>query len=148
MTAKDAVREAILSAKADKAISWEEIANHVGCSPVFLTSACLGENSLTEDQASAVTSLLGLDSAHIPALTSCPAKGQRIHELANDPLVYRFQEITAVYGETLKELIHEKAGDGIMSAIDFTMEVEKVPDPKGDRIQVTMNGKFLPYRRW
>ena len=77
-----------------------------------------------------------------------PSKGSLGDTIATDPLIYRFHEIVQVYGTTLKELIHEKMGDGIMSAIDFEMYVEKVPDPKGDRVKVTMHGKFLPYRKW
>ena len=148
MTAKDAVREAILTAKAEKGMTWEGIAGHVGCSPVFLTSACLGENSMTEEQARKVCEVLDMESGFVPALTAYPDKGQRYETMLSDPLVYRLNEVVMVYGETLKEVIQEKFGDGIMSAIDFTMDVEREEDPKGDRVKVTMNGKFLPYKRW
>lgn len=148
MTAKDAVREAILNAKAEKGMTWEAIASHVGCSPVFLTSACLGENSMTEEQAGKVRDVLGMDSGFVSVLTACPNKGQRYETMLSDPLVYRLNEVVMVYGETLKEVIQEKFGDGIMSAIDFTMDVDREEDPKGDRVKITMNGKFLPYKRW
>lgn len=146
---KDEMREAILEAKAGKGLGWEQIAHEVGCSPVFVTSACLGENSMTADQAERLTGALGLGKEVGEALTRCPVRARQGEALMNDPVIYRaFKEVGMVYGETFKELVHEKFGDGIMSAIDFTMDVERVEDPKGDRVKVVMNGKFLPYKRW
>ena len=146
---KDQMREAILAAKADKGATWEQIAAGVGCSPVFVTSACLGENSMTEEQAEKLIATLGLDQEVAQALTRCPVRARQGEALMTDPVIYRaFKEVGMVYGETFKELLHEKFGDGIMSAIDFTMDVEKVEDPKGDRVKLVMNGKFLPYKRW
>ena len=145
---KEQMRERILAARKTRGVTWEELADSTGMSPVFLCSACLGENSLTRDQADAVCEALGLDGSVAEALAEYPDKGQRYGTMVTDPLVYRLNEIVMVYGETLKEVIQEKFGDGIMSAIDFTMDVEKVEDPKGDRVKVTMNGKFLPYKRW
>ena len=138
----------IREAKEKKSLTWEQIAAHVGRSPVFITSACLGENSLNSEDAAKLGALLDLGPDIISLLQSCPKKGLRSQDIPKDPLLYRFHEINLVYGDTLKELIHEKFGDGIMSAIDFTMEVEKVEDPKGDRVKVTMCGKFLAYKKW
>jgi cyanate lyase len=138
----------IRQAKEKKGLSWEQIAEHVGRSPVYITSACLGENSLTPEDAQKLGALLDLGLDLIALLQSCPKKGSRSQDIPKDPLLYRFHEINLVYGDALKELIHEKFGDGIMSAIDFTMDVEKVEDPKGDRVKVTMCGKFLPYKKW
>lgn len=148
MMDKESMRESILEAKAAKGMTWERLAEAVGVSPVFLCSVCLGENSLAEPEARLLCEQLDLAREVNEALQAYPVKGQRAFELANDPLIYRFNEIVLVYGETLKEIIHEKFGDGIMSAIDFSMNVDKVEDPKGDRVLVTLNGKFLPYRRW
>lgn len=145
---KSEMREAVLEAKAGKGLDWEEIAARVGCAPVFLCAACLGEHSLTGEQAQRLAAVLDLDDAAARALTEYPVKGQRGEALMSDPLVYRFKEITLVYGEAIKLIVQEKFGDGIMSAIDFTMDVDRIEDPKGDRVQITMSGKFLPYKRW
>ena len=138
----------ILAAKTAKGASWEAIAKAVGLSEVFTTSACLGENALSGEEAGKVGALLGLSDAVTEALTRPAAKGEAALTVPREPLQYRFQEILYVYGGTLKALIEEKFGAGIMSAIDFRMSVEKHPDPKGDRVVVTMNGKFLPYQKW
>jgi cyanate lyase len=138
----------IREAKEKKNLTWEQIAAHIGRSPVYIASACLGENSLNSEDAAKLGALLDLSPDIVSLLQSSPKKGLRSQDIPKDPLLYRFHEINLVYGDTLKELIHEKFGDGIMSAIDFTMEVEKVEDPKGDRVKVTMCGKFLPYKKW
>jgi cyanate lyase len=138
----------ILEAKRKKGLSWEKIAARVGRSPVFVTSACLGQNSLSAEEAAKLCALLDLGPDVAQILQTPPMKATDSPAVPQDPLIYRFHEITLVYGETIKELIHEQFGDGIMSAIDFTMEISKVEDPKGDRVQVTMCGKFLPYKRW
>ena len=140
--------EAIILAKTAKDRTWAEIASAVGLSEVFVTSACLGQNSLSSAEAAALCDFLGLPATVATALTRFPTKGVGTAELASDPLLYRFHEINLVYGPTIKELIHEKFGDGIMSAIDFTMDIQKVEDPKGDRVLLTMSGKFLPYKKW
>ncbi len=140
--------EAIMAAKASKGISWGEIAAAVGLSDVFTTSVILGQNSLLEDDAKKLSDFLDLGPEVTTALTVCPMKATDTDLVSKDPLIYRFFEIAYVYGGALKEVIHEKFGDGIMSAIDFTMDVEKEEDPKGDRVVVTMNGKFLPYKKW
>ena len=138
---------AIQAAKAKKKVSWHDIAIAVGRSPVWTTSACLGQNSMPAEEADRLVAFLGLPKETSAVLQECPSKGPSL-DIPKDPLIYRFHEITLVYGQTIKELIHEQFGDGIMSAIDFTMEVEKVEDPEGDRVKVTMCGKFLPYKRW
>ena len=144
---KLAMTEAIMAKKAEKGLTWEGIANEIGCSPVWLTSACLGMNSASAEKAAAIAEFLELSCEVAEALTAFPTKVWD-QVVPTDPLVYRLYEIMGVYGGTLKEVIQEKFGDGIMSAIDFTMEVDKVEDPKGDRVVLTMSGKFLPYKSW
>lgn len=139
--------ETIMLAKAEKGLSWEQMGNDLGFSPVWLTSACLGMNSAPQDKALAIAEYLGLDSEVANALMAFPTKVWD-QAVPTDPLIYRLYEIVGVYGETLKEVIQEKFGDGIMSAIDFSMDIEKQEDPKGDRVVLTMNGKFLPYKSW
>lgn len=139
--------ETIIEAKLAKFQSWETMAAEVGLDPVFLTSACLGMNSLTPEAAETVCRLLDLPGTVAETLTLCPSKHWD-QAVPTDPLIYRLYEIVGVYGGTIKELIHEKFGDGIMSAIDFSMNIEKEENPAGDRVKVTMNGKFLPYKSW
>ena len=140
--------EAIMAAKAAKGTSWGEIAAAVGLSDVFTTSVILGQNSLVPDDAKKLTDFLGLGPEVTDAIVAYPMKATDTDLVSKDPLIYRFFEIAYVYGGALKEVIHEKFGDGIMSAIDFTLDVDKEEDPKGDRVVVTMNGKFLPYKKW
>ncbi len=139
--------EAIVIAKAGSGLAWEEIAAKVGLAPVFLTSACLGMNSLKPDHARKLCEVLSLADEVGDVLQAFPHK-QWDQTVPTDPLIYRFYEIVGVYGDTIKELIHEKFGDGIMSAIDYTMHIDKEADPAGDRVVVTMNGKFLKYKSW
>ncbi|GAA3968055.1 cyanase [Allohahella marinimesophila] len=139
--------EAIINAKKEKGLSWEAIADAAGKSVVWTTSACLGMNSFPEDTAHAVLEFLDLPADLVADMTACPHKAWE-KAVPQDPLVYRIYEIVGVYGDTLKEIIHEKFGDGIMSAIDFHMDVQKEENPKGDRVVITMNGKFLKYSVW
>jgi cyanate lyase len=139
---------AILAAKKSRKTTWTAIAAAAGLSEVYTTSACLGENALDADAAKKVAKFLGLKPAVATALTEFANKGEAASTVSKEPLQYRFQEIIYVYGSTMKALIEEKFGPGIMSAIDFTMDIEKVPDPKGDRVKITMNGKFLGYKKW
>ncbi len=148
MMTKLEMTETLLAAKASKGCSWTEIAAAAGLSEIFVTSACLGQNSLSSGEAKALCAFLDVPDEVAAALTAFPMKGVDGPDQQRDPLIYRFYEIIYVYGPTLKEIIHEKFGDGIMSAIDFTMSVDKQEDPKGDRVIVTMNGKFLPYKKW
>ncbi len=143
--------ELIMAAKFAKKASWTDIAAAAGMSDVFVVSACLGQNSLPEAAAAKVAAYLDLGNSAKDveiALQMPPKKGQDAETVSKDPLIYRFFEITYVYGDTIKELIHEKFGDGIMSAIDFDLKVDRIANPKGDRVQVTMSGKFLPYNQW
>jgi cyanate lyase len=144
---KTEMKSLILEAKKAKGMTWEALGGALGLSPEFTCSACLGMNSLSDDQAKACADALGLGPEVAAALTEFPKKTWD-QIVPTDPLIYRFYEIVGVYGETLKELIHEQFGDGIMSAIDFSMDVSKQEDPKGDRVVVTLNGKFLPYKSW
>jgi cyanate lyase len=139
--------EQIFEAKKSSKMSWEEIASKVGLAPVFLTSACLGMNSLKKEYALKLCEVLQLPQTIALALEEFPMKNWE-KTIPNDPVVYRFYEIVGVYGETIKELIGEKFGDGIMSAIDFSMHINKEENPAGDRVVITMNGKFLPYKSW
>ncbi|MCB1519170.1 MAG: cyanase [Hyphomicrobiaceae bacterium] len=141
------VRDMIIAKKKQTGITWEKIASEIGMSEVFVTSACLGMNSMPRDKADKLVTYLALPQEAGPVLAEFPTKifSQTV---PTDPCIYRLYEIVGVYGETLKELIQEKGGDGIMSAIDFEMYVEKIPNPKGDRIEVKMSGKFLPYKSW
>ncbi len=147
MMTKIEMTETIILAKAEKQVGWSEIATATGLSEVFTTSACLGMNSLQPETADALCAFLGLDSAVSTALQMCPHKTWE-KAVPTDPLIYRLYEIVGVYGPTMKELIHEKFGDGIMSAIDFSMHIDKEDNPAGDRVVVTMNGKFLAYKAW
>jgi cyanate lyase len=144
---KEAMSDLIISTKSEKGLTWEKIATDLSMSPVWLTSVCLGMNSAPQDKALAISDYLGLGEEVTTALAAFPTK---IWDQAvpTDPLVYRLYEVVGVYGDTLKEVIQEKFGDGIMSAIDFSMEVDKIKNPKGDRVLLTLNGKFLPYASW
>ena len=138
----------ILEAKRAKQLTFEAIAQVVGRHKVWTTAALLGQASMSAEEARRVVELLGLEPAVTQVLQEAPRKGSLQETVPVDPLIYRFHEITQVYGTTIKALIHEMFGDGIMSAIDFEMEIEKIEDPKGDRVKITYNGKFLPYRKW
>jgi cyanate lyase len=142
--------EIILAAKKLKGLSWAALAERAGMSEVFVASCCFGENSMTKESADKLCAALDLGAEVRDALLEFPTKGNSLDGkiVPTDPLMYRFYEILCVYGTSLKEVIQEKFGDGIMSAIDFTLEVDKQADPKGDRVVVVMNGKFLPYKRF
>lgn len=145
---KASMTEAILAAKSAKNVTWAAIAQAAGLSEVFTTSACLGENALDASEAGKVAAFLGLGPDVAKALTDYANKGEAAPTIPKEPLQYRFQEIIYVYGATMKALIEEKFGPGIMSAIDFTMDIEREADPKGDRVKIVMNGKFLGYKKW
>jgi cyanate lyase len=144
------VTQTILKAKAAKGLSWGSLAESLGATDVWVASCVYGENSMLPAMAEKLCGMLEIDQEAQTFLTQYPTKGNSLGDrtVPTDPLLYRFYEILCVYGSSLKEVIQEKCGDGIMSAIDFTMSVEKVSDPKGDRVVVHMNGKFLPYRRF
>jgi cyanate lyase len=141
--------ERILSIKRVQSLSWKQIAEKVGgASPILVTAALLGQMRLDKAQAERASALLGLDTEGTALLQEVPYRGSLPPGPPTDPLVYRFYELVQVYGTTWKELIQEEFGDGIMSAIDFDMSLERQPDPKGDRVKISMSGKFLPYKRF
>jgi cyanate lyase len=142
------ITQTILSAKSTKGLTFAELAQSVGCNPIWLAAVCYRQASTTHEQGVKLLAALGLDHALAPSLTNCPLKGGLGPVVPRDPLIYRFYEILQVYGLPLKDVIQEMFGDGIMSAIDFTMNVEKEEDPKGDRVKITLSGKFLPYKKW
>jgi cyanate lyase len=144
------ITEELLKAKEEKGLSFTALGELVGRSEVWVAALLYGQAQATADEAGKIVSKLGLkkDREEIEAfLVSFPNKGLG-PVVPTDPLIYRIYEIMQVYGYPLKAIIHEKFGDGIMSAVDFTMYVEKEKDPKGDRIKVTMSGKYLPYKIW
>ena len=144
---KDDMTITIIEAKKKSGMGWEEIAEKVGLNPVFLTSVCLGMNSLKPEYAEKLCEVLSLTDDTSEALQEFPHKSwDKI--VPTDPVIYRFYEMVGVYGDTMKEIIHEKFGDGIMSAIDFSMDIGKEENPAGDRILINLNGKFLPYKSW
>jgi len=140
--------EKIVTAKLDSGKTWAEIAQAVGQSKEWTTAALLGQMQMTADQAARAGAILGLDAKEIRLLTTVPYRGSLGQAVPTDALVYRFYELIQVYGTTFKALIEEEFGDGIMSAIDFSMDIQRQKDPKGDRVVVTLNGKFLPYRTY
>jgi len=148
MMTKKEMSLAILTAKKAKKVTWTALAQVVGLSEVYTTSACLGENHLSIEEAEKLTEYMDLSSEVALTLTEYANKGENAPSVSKEPLQYRLQEVIYVYGETLKVLIEEKFGAGIMSAIDFSMDIQKQEDPKGDRVVITMNGKFLPYKRF
>lgn len=148
ITSRTQVTDMIQSAKILKGIKWSHIAEVVGQSKEWSTAACLGQMAMTKQQAEAVGELLELTDEAIAWLQIVPYKGSLPTEVPTDPLIYRWYELVSVYGTTLKELIHEEFGDGIMSAIDFSMDLQRENDPKGDRVSVVMSGKFLPYKMY
>lgn len=144
---KSEMKEVIIAVKKEKSLTWAAIADRAGLSPEYTCSACLGMNHLEKSEADAVAEILGMGAELSTALQEFPHKHWD-DMVPTDPVIYRWYEIVGVYGETIKELIHEKFGDGIMSAIDFTMNIDKEENPAGDRVVVTLNGKFLPYKSW
>mmetsp|Transcript_2446 Transcript_2446/g.5966 ORF Transcript_2446/g.5966 Transcript_2446/m.5966 type:complete len:150 (+) Transcript_2446:398-847(+) len=148
ITNRTQVTDMIQSSKISKGIKWSEIAQAVGQSKEWSTAACLGQMAMTKAQATAVGEMLELCDEAIAWLQIAPYKGSLPTEVPTDPLIYRWYELVSVYGTTLKELIHEEFGDGIMSAIDFSMDLQRENDPKGDRVSVVMSGKFLPYKMY
>ncbi|TAK01795.1 cyanase [bacterium] len=151
MTRKEAT-EHILAAKREKGLTFEDIGKAVDRHKVWVTAALMGQATMSKEEAQKAVKALGLGegiaSQVADLLQEIPTKGSLDSTVPVDPLMYRFHEITQVYGTTMKAIIHEMFGDGIMSAIDFEIDIQKKEDPKGDRVVVTLNGKFLPYRKW
>jgi len=142
------VTQKILTVKVAKSIKWKEVAKKLGLSKEWVTAACLGQMTLSAEQAALVGEIFDLTAADRKWLTVVPYKSSLPTTVPADPLIYRFYELVSVYGTTLKELIHEEFGDGIMSAIDFKMDIKREADPNGDRVQISMSGKFLPYKTY
>ena len=144
--------EVILEAKRVRGLTYQELADHVGRHVVWTTAAIMGQATMDRAESDALVGILGLSidvAVEVSdALQQIPMKGSLDADVPVDPLIYRLHEITQVYGTTIKAVIHEKFGDGIMSAIDFEIDIERIEDPKGDRVKLTYNGKFLPYRKW
>ncbi|MBW4535118.1 MAG: cyanase [Pleurocapsa minor HA4230-MV1] len=142
------ITEKLLAAKKAKGITFEDLGKVVGRDETWVASVIYRQASADMDEANKIVTTLGLPESMAEPLTIPPLKGSLEPQIPTDPLIYRFYEIMQVYGMPIKAVIHEKFGDGIMSAIDFSVEVEKVEDPKGDRVQIVMCGKFLPYKKW
>ena len=148
MTAKAALGERIRAVRREKGLSWDDLGRIAGFSPVWTCAACLGQMSVPADAAARLAEALDLDAADRATLEAIPYRGDLPPGPPTDPLIYRFHELVQVYGTTWKELIGAEFGDGIMSAIDFNMSLEREPDPAGDRVRIVMSGKFLPYKRY
>jgi cyanate lyase len=137
----------VATAKRASGLTWAELAEKLGRGTVWTTSALLGQQPLSAEQAATIGSLLDLPAEVVTALQLPPDRTAAAVDLT-DPLVYRLHEMVQVYGASIRELVAEEFGDGIVSAIDFEVDLERVADPKGDRAVITLNGKFLPYRVW
>jgi len=138
----------LLAAKKAKGLSFADLEEKLGYDEVWIASVFYRQASASAEEASKMMELIGLGAEEAEALTECPVKGGLDPLVPTDPLIYRFYEIMQVYGMPVKAVVHEKFGDGIMSAIDFSIDVEREEDPKGDRVKVIMCGKFLPYKKW
>ncbi|MBI2772548.1 MAG: cyanase [Burkholderiales bacterium] len=142
------VTEKIISTKVSRGLQWGDIAAKVGQSKEWTTALCLGQMTATAEQADVLGDLFALTADEKKWLQVVPYKGSLPTQVPTDPLIYRWYEVVSVYGATIKELIHEEFGDGIMSAIDFSMDIQRQADPKGDRVNVVLSGKFLPYKTY
>ena len=142
------VTELIVTQRLAKGLSWADIAKAVGHSKEWVTAGCLGQMTFTPQQAAVIGEMLDLPAQAVKLLQVVPYKGSLPTAVPTDPLIYRFYELISVYGTTFKELIHEEFGDGIMSAIDFKMDLSREPNPMGDRVSIVMSGKFLPYKTY
>ncbi|WP_176051681.1 MULTISPECIES: cyanase [Burkholderia] len=148
ITSRSQVTEMIVSAKVRKGIKWVDVARRVGLSKEWATAACLGQMTLDKAQAETIGKIFDLSDEAVAWLQIVPYKGSLPTPVPTDPLIYRWYEVVSVYGTTIKELIHEEFGDGIMSAIDFSMDIQREADPRGDRVNVVLSGKFLPYKSY
>jgi cyanate lyase len=148
ITDRSEVTVMIRAAKVRKNLKWADIAKAIGLSKEWTTAACLGQMTFTKAQAETIGKLFELSDEAVAWLQVTPYKGSLPSAVPTDPLIYRWYEIVSVYGTTVKELIHEEFGDGIMSAIDFSMDIQRQADPNGDRVSVTMSGKYLPYKSY
>ena len=145
---QETVTTTLMAAKKAKGMSFADLEVALGLDEVWIASLFYGQATASKEEAEKLAELLSLDPAITAALQEFPTKGSLDPVIPTDPLIYRFYEIMQVYGMPMKDVIQEKFGDGIMSAIDFTLNIDKVEDPAGDRVKVTMCGKFLPYKKW
>ena len=145
---RNEVTKKILTAKVKNKMTWAQIADKIGNSKEWTTAAMLGQMTFNAQQAAVTKELFNLTDEETAWLQIVPYKGSLPTPVPTDPLIYRWYEIVSVYGTTIKELIHEEFGDGIMSAIDFSMDIQRQADPKGDRVNVVLSGKFLPYKEY
>lgn len=149
MATREELTLKIQDEKRSRNLTWKKIAEGIGPgSPILYTAALLGQMTLTQTEAANASRILGLSETEAIQLTESPSRGSLTTLPPTDPLIYRFYELVQTYGTTWKALIEEEFGDGIMSAIDFEMQIERKPDPKGDRVKIDMSGKFLPYKRY
>lgn len=149
MSSREEVTAKILSKKVELGLTWKGIAAELGSSsPIVYTAALLGQMTLTAEEAGKAATIFGLTKEEANWLVLSPERGATVIMPPTDPLIYRFYELIQNYGTTWKALIEEEFGDGIMSAIDFNMSIEREPDPKGDRVKIGMSGKFLPFKRF
>lgn len=140
--------ETLLAAKKAKGLTFEDLAKALGHDKTWVATMMLGQASASTEEAQKLCTMLGVDESIALQLTEYRQKGAIDTTVPTDPLIYRLYELVIVHGPAMKAVIHELFGDGIMSAIDFTMDIKKIEDPKGDRVVVTLNGKFLPYKKW
>jgi len=145
---REEVTQLIIKNKRQKQLKWSHLGDALGLSKEWTTAALMGQMTLTTDQANIIGDMLELPEDAVELLQVVPYKGSLPTAVPTDPLVYRFYELVNVYGTSLKEIIHEEFGDGIMSAIDFSMDITREPNPNGDRVNIVMSGKFLPYKTY
>ena len=148
ISSREQVTEMIVAAKVRKGLKWAHVAESIGMSKEWTTAGCLGQMAFDKAQAETLGQLFELSDEAVAWLQIVPYKGSLPTAVPTDPLIYRWYELVNVYGTTIKELIHEEFGDGIMSAIDFSMDIQRQSDPKGDRVNVVLSGKFLPYKSY
>ncbi len=148
ISSREQVTQMIVAAKVRKGLKWAHVAESIGMSKEWTTAGCLGQMAFDKAQAEALGQLFELSDEAVAWLQIAPYKGSLPTAVPTDPLIYRWYELVNVYGTTIKELIHEEFGDGIMSAIDFSMDIQRQSDPKGDRVNVVLSGKFLPYKSY
>jgi cyanate lyase len=142
---RDEITKGVVAARLARGLTWQQLADAIERPVVWTTAALLGQHPLPPELGKVLVDMLGLDESAVPVLAAVPMRGGLPTAVPTDPTIYRFYEALQVYGGALKELIHEQFGDGIMSAINFSIELEKKPHPAGDRVVVTFDGKFLPY---
>lgn len=148
ITSRQHVTDLIISSKVLNGITWHSVADKVGLSKEWTTAACLGQMTFDKDQAAIIGEIFGLSDEAVAWLQIVPYKGSLPTAVPTDPLIYRWYEVVSIYGRTIKELIHEEFGDGIMSAIDFSMDIKRQEDPDGDRVNIVLSGKYLPYKTY